>query len=181
MMRTPRTATIACIVTGLALLSACGSDGGGRRTPRAGSGDAHTAAEARAEGPTLSTGQVVEPSKVLHALQRTGFQIVFRDGPTPAHFARAIYGTARNGRGAIVNFGFFLTGGANAQNYYEPALRRLVPGATAEGSTVGESYVSITSAGAAGGSSPEAEEEFTVADTLQVRVAALAHQAFEEE
>ncbi len=147
-----------------------------------GDGDARASVETRAEGPTLSSGQVVEPSKVVDALERTGFQIVFRAGPTPAHFVRAIYGTARDPRGGvIVNFGFFLTGGANAQNYYDAALRKLVPGATAEGSTVGESYVSITSAGSAGGSSAEAEEEFSVADTLQVRVAALAHQAFEEE
>ncbi len=160
---------------GLTLLAGCGSGAGNARRSQP------SAVERPVQDSRLSAGQTVDPSKVAQALDGVGLRIVFHDGPIPPHFARAVYGTARNAHGTSVNFGFFLTGGTNAQNYYEPALRKLVPGATAEGSTVGESYVSVTSAGSAGGSGPKAEEEFTVADTLQVRVAALAHQAFEEE
>jgi hypothetical protein len=107
---------------------------------------------------------------------------MMRRGPTPPHFARAVYGTARNARGTSVSFAFFLTGGSNAQDDYESSLMELVPGATSEGTAVGESYISVTSAGSAGPPGDhKAEEEFTMADTLQERVAGLAHKALEEE
>jgi hypothetical protein len=125
---------------------------------------------------------VVDPKKVVGAIRSTSFRITLRAGQTPPHFARAVYGTARNARGTSVNFGFFLTGGANAQDYFEPSLMRLVPGATVQGSTAGESYIAITSAGSAGPSgNPKTEEEFTIADTVQERVAGLARKALEEE
>jgi hypothetical protein len=46
----------------------------------------------------LSRGRVVDPKKVVKAIESAGFQITLRAGPTPSHFARAVYGTARDAR-----------------------------------------------------------------------------------
>ncbi len=131
--------------------------------------------------PKLSPGQIVNPTRVPAVILHSGYEIVFRRAPTPAPFARAIFGTARNSRGTTIEFGFLLTGGSPAGEYYRPALRKLVPHATAEGSTAGETYISITSAGAGGAAGRRSEEEFEMADALQTSVASLAPKAHLEE
>jgi hypothetical protein len=124
---------------------------------------------------------VVDPAKISGAVRDSGFQVVLRPGPTPAPFVRAIYGVARNARGRSVNFGFFVTANTSAGEDLTPAVEKLVPGATAEGSTAGESYVAVTSAGAPHGPERQTKEEFEIADRLQLRVAHLAGEAFVKE
>src|SRR5262249_38151586 len=100
----------------------------------------------------------------------------------PVDFDGAIYGTASNSRGVRVNFGFFFIPGDKAGEHFRPALMRLVSGATAEGSTTGESYIEITSAGGNRKSkSRKASEELELAGDLHWAVAGLARKALEEE
>ena len=128
------------------------------------------------------SGRVVDASRVPDAIKSVGLQIVLRAGKTPPQFVGAVYGIARNSHGTSVNFGIFLSGDQNASRYFVPALRKLVPGATREGSTSGESYIAITSAGAGGSpTSRKSAEEFSIAGKLQERVAGLARKALEEE
>jgi hypothetical protein len=146
------------------------SDSGGKLTP-----------EGSSSGPS-STGRIVETSKVPSAIKHLGLQVVLRADRTPPQFVGAVYGTAHNSHGTGVNFGIFLSGDQNASRYFVPTLRKLVPGATREGSTSGESYIAITSAGRGGSpGSLKAEEELTIAGKLQERVAGLARKALEEE
>jgi hypothetical protein len=129
------------------------------------------------------SGKIIDPEKVPGTLRHTGFHIVFRSGPLPTDFVSAIYGTASNAHGISINFGYFFVPNDKAGAYDRPELEKLVPDATAEGSTSGESYITITSAGAHSkqGSSRAREEEFNIAGTLQWAVAGLAPKALREE
>jgi hypothetical protein len=166
-------------MAGCAALVGCGSSGNKAAVTN---GDSSTAA-ARAERRPVQDGSVVvDPQRVPAAIGRTGLKIVFRPGPTPSAFVRAVYGTARNRLGTSVNFGFFLTGNVSAEGLESEGLR-LVPDATQIGSTAGESYVAITSAGSHGGPTGGRveEEELSMAGELKDAVAYLAPKAFEEE
>jgi hypothetical protein len=129
-----------------------------------------------------NASHVVNPSDVPAAIQSTGAAVTFRPGPTPAPFVRAFYGTARNSHGTTVDFGFFLVDGTDAGADLTPAVEKLVPGSTPEGTVVGESYVEVTNAGAG---SPKGSRRYTeeveIADRLESRVARLAGAAFDEE
>jgi hypothetical protein len=128
------------------------------------------------------SGKIVDPEEVPGALRHTGFHIVFRPGPLPTDFVSALYGTASNAHGISINFGFLFVPNDSAGAYDRPELEKLVPDATAEGSTSGESYIAITSAGAhSKKESSRMREEFDIAGTLQWAVAGLAPKALREE
>ena len=128
------------------------------------------------------SGKIVDPEKVPGALRHTGFHIAFRYGPIPTDFVSAIYGTASNAHGTSINFGYLFAPNDSAGAYDRPELEKLVPEATAEGSTSGESYIAITSAGARSKrESARRREEFNIAGTLQWAVAGLAPKALREE
>ncbi len=129
-----------------------------------------------------NTGKLVDPDRVPGALRHTGLHIIFRYGPIPTGFTGSTYGTASNAHGAKINFGFFTTPVAKAGEYERPELAKLVPGATNEGSTIGESYIAITSAGAGSKRDGQKErEEFGIASELHWAVAGLAPKALREE
>lgn len=155
--------------------AACGGNGGApKMQSSAKSGDPQVVLN--------NSGKVVDPNRVPEALRHTGLHIIFRYGPIPAEFTGATYGTASNAHGTKINFGFFITPIAKAGEYERPELAKLVPGATNEGSTIGESYIAITSAGA--GSKREGQkerEEFGIASELHWAVAGLAPRALREE
>jgi hypothetical protein len=97
-------------------------------------------------------------------------------------FANTVYGTASNAHGKSINFGFFFVNDTHAASRYSAALQKLVPNATDEGSTSGESYIIVTSAGAHGKpNSRGTREEFGIAGELHWAVAGLARKALEEE
>jgi hypothetical protein len=127
--------------------------------------------------------RVVDPAKVPEALKRTGLHIASRSGPIPTDFVSAIYGVASNSHGTNINFGFFFARDRKAGEYERPELAKLVPHATNEGSTAGESYIAITSAGARDRrvGSRLREEELRIAGELHWAVAGLAPKALEEE
>src|SRR5580704_1435941 len=128
------------------------------------------------------SGKIVDPEEVPAALKHTGFHIAFRPGTIPTDFVSAIYGTASNAHGISINFGFFFVPNDKAGEYDRPELERLVPDATAEGSTSGESYIAITSAGARSKQeSSRTREEFRIAGELHWAVAGLAPKALREE
>jgi hypothetical protein len=127
-------------------------------------------------------GKVVDPAKVPAALTGTGLHVVFRRGPRPANFDKAIYGTARNIRGVAIDFGFFFVPDDKAEGYVSPEIERLVPNATDEGTTAGMSFIEITSAGAhRKPTDPRKGEELSMAGTLGFAVAKLAPKAFDIE
>jgi hypothetical protein len=109
--------------------------------------------------------------------------IVFRPGPIPVGFVSALYGTASNSHGASINFGFFFVTSDKAGSYNRAELEKLVPRATSEGSTNGESYIVDTSAGVHSKrvGSRVREEELSMAGELHWAVAGLAPKALEEE
>jgi hypothetical protein len=147
-----------------------------------GSGGAHNDDGAWVDPSVYQSGKVVNPEEVPRRLRHTSLRVVFRSAQKPADFDSAIYGTASNSRGIQVNFGFFFIPGDKAGEHFRPALKRLVPGATDEGSTSGESYIVITSAGRNHKrGSREAGEELELAGDLHWAVAGLAHKALEEE
>lgn len=102
-------------------------------------------------------------------------------GPAPpASVVRALYGTARNSQGTAISFGFFITDNERAA-LLEPIVEKLVPDATEEGSTSGQSYVIITTAGAGSKDKRRKSEELTMAGELHWAVAGLAPKAVEQE
>jgi hypothetical protein len=128
------------------------------------------------------SGRIVEPAEVRSALMHTGFHIAFRRGPIPTGFADTFYGVATNSRGRSINFGFFLSSNDRTEGSGSATLRKLVPDATNEGSTAGESYIEVTSAGAnRKPTDPRAGEELEIAAYLRYAVAKLAPKAFETE
>ncbi len=147
-----------------------------------GNGRSHNDDKISVDPSIYKNGRVVNPEKVPDRLRRTGLRVVFRSAQKPADFDSAIYGTASNSRGIHVNFGFFFIPGDKAGEHFRPGLMRLVPGATDEGSTSGESYIAITSAGRnRKRGSREASEELELAGDLHWAVAGLARKALEEE
>jgi hypothetical protein len=124
-------------------------------------------------------GRVVDAGQVPVALARTGLKLEFRPGPTPARFAHAIYGSAANKRGAKIDFGLFISAHANAAG--TSLLRRLVPGASLEGSVTAESFVLVTTAGRGHPSKRAREEEFSMMGKIQEHIAKLAPTAWREE
>ncbi len=175
---------MALVLVSCCVLSSCGGGGEKARVSKAGEGTApSTSASATREAVTnQSAGHVVGPAQVPTALQHSGLTVTFRPGPTPAPFVRTFYGTARNSQGATVTFGFFLASGTDAAAGLSPAVERLVPDATSQGTVAGESYVEVTSAGAGSANgSRRNKEEFEIADRLEWRVARLAGAAFDEE
>jgi hypothetical protein len=186
-MLTDRNINVSRVVIAISccMLVGCGGDGtrsaktSGRTTSNS---TGQRSIPENTNGVPSASGRVVDASRVPNAIKSVGLQIILRLGKTPPQFVGAVYGTARNSHGTSVNFGIFLSGDQNASRYFVPALRKLVPGATREGSTSGESYIAITSAGAGGSpTSRKSEEEFSIAGTLQERVAGLARKALEEE
>lgn len=163
-------------VVGICLLLA-GCGGGGHRTAE-GSQTVVSSEQTSTESATV--GRIVDPSKVPTAIKHLGLRIMLRPGPALSQFVGAVYGTAWNSHDTSVNFGIFMSGDLHASRYFVPALRKLVPGATQEGSTAGQSFIAITSAGHSG-TGRRSEEEFAIATKLQERVSGLAHKALEEE
>lgn len=171
------------VVTALlcVLVMGCGGNGGSRTQSNSNiaSGRPDTAVGVA----TVDSGKIVDPKGVPEALRHTGFHIVFRSGPLPTDFVSAIYGTASNAHGTSINFGFFFAPNDKAGAYDRPELEKLVPDATAEGSTSGESYIVVTSAGAHNKriGSKIREEEASIAGELHWAVAGLAPKALREE
>jgi hypothetical protein len=182
-----KTSFVAVVVIALSccMLAGCGGNStqSGKTSGQTTSNNAERAnAPGGASSVPSASGRVVDASRVPDAIKHVGFQIILRAGRTPPQFVGSVYGTARNSHGASVNFGIFMSGDQNASRYFVPSLSKLVPGATREGSTSGESWIAVTSAGAGGSpGSRKAEEEFSMAGTLQERVAGLARKALEEE
>lgn len=125
---------------------------------------------------------IVDPTKVPDQLARTDLHIVYRRGPRPAGFVRAIYGTASNSRRKSIHFGFFFTNNAHTAISAGSHLKQLVPDATEEGSASGHSYVEVTNAGGHGGPhSLRTQEELRIAHELRRAVAKLAPRAMDGE
>jgi hypothetical protein len=168
------TALLCVLVTG------CGGNGSGRT--QSNSNIASGVPDTTVGVAMGDSGKIVDPEEVPGTLRHTGFHIVFRSGPLPTDFVSAIYGTASNAHGISINFGFFFVPNDRAGVYDRPELKKLVPDATAEGSTSGESYIVITSAGARSKrESSRTREEFSIAGELHWAVAGLAPKALREE
>jgi hypothetical protein len=122
------------------------------------------------------SGMVVSGPAARRAVERSGFSIRWRTGPTPKPFVASLYGTAEGKHGIRINFGFLFSGNTNAGGLWQVSLLELVPHATEEGSTDAASVIAISSAGSNGGSpdSARVNEEFHIANTLERKVAKLA-------
>jgi hypothetical protein len=177
-------ATTLFLMSSCWVLSACGGSGKNIHATHGRQGSTRLTATSvgREAAKSQSAGHVVNPTRVPAAIQHTGLIVTFRPGPTPSPFVRSVYGTAQNSHGATVNFGFFLADGTNAAAGLSPAIEKLVPDATSQGTVAGESYVEVTSAGAGSANgSTRNKEEFEIEDRLEWKVARLAGAAFDEE
>lgn len=177
----PRVLSCVVMILGCLLVVGCGESSHNQSLSK--SGTTLTVPDTMVGIARGESGKIVDPERVPGILRRTGLHIVFRPGPIPPGFVSAIYGTASNSHGASINFGFFFVTNDKAGSYNRAELEKLVPEATDEGSTNGESYIVDTSAGTRDKRiGPRIrEEEFGMAGELHWAVAGLAPKALKEE